>query len=174
MTTHLQRTWNIPSLLHKVSQLSSIHPTYFIYIFFYNHRYLFLGELMRCWKHIVQPVRTTDRLPRWSCALQCRKRLMTCPVSSDVFLLLLIFYYDGRLRQSLVYAAVYPFCSLKQPWTWTCELDVEDSQWAIDVPLVLFFFFCWYATFFQLRYCPNLMCSGSPAAGGSSLWTSGS
>lgn len=36
-------------------------------------------------------------------------RVITRRVSSDVILLLLILHYNGSLRQSLIYAAVYPF-----------------------------------------------------------------
>lgn len=35
--------------------------------------------------------------------------VITCPVSSDVILLLLILRYNSSLRHSLIYALVYPF-----------------------------------------------------------------
>lgn len=35
-------------------------------------------------------------------------RVTTCPVSSDVILLLLILHYNGSLQQSLIYTLVYP------------------------------------------------------------------
>lgn len=50
--------------------------------------------------------------------------VLTCPVSfSDVMLLLLILHYNGSLRQSFIYALVYPF--------------IFHSQTALDVKVFI-------------------------------------
>ena len=48
----------------------------------------------------------------WSLALKSSGRVLTCPLSSDAILLLLILHYSGSLQQSLLYTLVYPSTAL--------------------------------------------------------------
>lgn len=143
MTTHLQHTWNIPSLLHKVSQLYSIQRISYT---FYNHQYLFLGELMRCWKHIVWPVRTTERqaasvimcpgVLKVSHNLPCFLRRLSAAAD---FLLRRLPAAESGLRRRVSFLLSQAALDVNM-WTW-CGRESMTHQRPICS------FFCWYATF---------------------------
>lgn len=89
---------------------------------------------MRQKKVISGPLRNKVKLSLMKHAaplIMCLKVVcvLTCPVSfSDVMLLLLILHYSGSLRQSFIYALVYPFIFLRQPWMSKCSFSVEENQ----------------------------------------------
>lgn len=55
--------------------------------------------------------------------------VITCSVSSDAILLLLILHYNGSLRMGLIYAFLYP-SRFSQWWKWKLWGGINES-WAL-------------------------------------------